>query len=288
MEQFNQQHPGGQQAFPQTNQQEKQLIAILGVQGLSYQNYSVLELKIVLQIIKHAQKAILGYVIPYQVTSQTFNGFTAEQRAADHTDVIMKLSEFPYGAHHYPQLRDAIKRIESQPILLPFKLENRHYTGNLHACLRVRYTKTGAQELDGKIPLRQQRDTVFYSFDKGVSRIDLNAINQCRSASSIKLYIIMNCWGAKGFTICKTAHIQQLMHGREDYYKTWSALDNKCLTFACKDLKRLYQNHIIDQYLTYKPFFLEEGKKRSITCPNTSPLPCTTVALLAKLRRVQK
>ena len=55
MEQFNQQHPGGQQAFPQTNQQEKQLIAILGVQGLSYQNYSVVELKIVLQIIKHAQ-----------------------------------------------------------------------------------------------------------------------------------------------------------------------------------------------------------------------------------------
>lgn len=31
--------------------------------------------------------------------------------------------------------------------------------------------------------------------------------------------------------------------------------------FACKDLKRLYQNHIIDQYLTYKPFFLEEGEK---------------------------
>ena len=51
------------------------------------------------------------------------------------------------------------------------------------------------------------------------------------------------------------------MHGREDYYKTWSELDRKCLTFACKDLKRLYRNHVIDQYLTYKPFFLEEGKK---------------------------
>ena len=71
----------------------------------------------------------------------------------------------------------------------------------------------------------------------------------------------MNCWAVKGFTISKTAHIQQLMHGREDYYKTWSALDNKCLTFACKDLKRLYRNRIIDQYLTYKPFFLEEGEK---------------------------
>lgn len=38
MEQVNQQPPGGQQAFPQTNQQEKQLMTILGVQGLSYQN----------------------------------------------------------------------------------------------------------------------------------------------------------------------------------------------------------------------------------------------------------
>ena len=68
MEQFNQQPPGGQQSFPQANQQEKQLIAILGVQGLSYQNYSVVELKIVLQIIRHAQKVIQDYVVPYQVT----------------------------------------------------------------------------------------------------------------------------------------------------------------------------------------------------------------------------
>jgi C4-dicarboxylate transporter DctM subunit len=59
MEQRNQQPPGGQQSFPQTNQQEKQLITILGVQGLSYQNYSVVELKIVLQIIKQVPKVLL-------------------------------------------------------------------------------------------------------------------------------------------------------------------------------------------------------------------------------------
>ena len=96
-------------------------MTILGVQGLSYQNYSVAELKIVLQIIKHAQKVILDYVVPYHTTSQTFNGFTSEQRAAGHTDVVMKLSEFKFGAGHYPQLRDAIQRIESKPIQLPFK-----------------------------------------------------------------------------------------------------------------------------------------------------------------------
>ena len=191
MEQFNQQHPDGQQAFPQTNQQEKQLIAILGVQGLSYQNYSVLELKIVLQIIKHAQKAILGYVIPYQVTSQTFNGFTAEQRAADHTDVIMKLSEFPYGAHHYPQLRDAIKRIESQPILLPFKLEKQTLYRKFACLFKSEIYQDRHKNWMVKFRFDNNVIRFFYSFDKGVSRIDLNAINQCRSASSIKLYIIL-------------------------------------------------------------------------------------------------
>lgn len=145
MEQFNQQQQGGQQAFPLTNQQEKQLIAILGVQGLSYQNYSVVELKIVLQIIRHAQKAILGYVIPYQVTSQTFNGFTAEQRAAGHTDVIMKLSEFKFGAGHYPQLRDAIQRIESKSIQLPFKQGDQTYYRKFACLFKVRYTKTGTR-----------------------------------------------------------------------------------------------------------------------------------------------
>ena len=197
MEQFNQQQQGGQQAFPLTNQQEKQLIAILGVQGLSYQNYSVLELKIVLQIIKHAQKAILGYVIPYQVTSQTFNGFTAEQRAAGHTDVIMKLSEFPYGAHHYAQLRDAIKRIESQPILLPFKLEKQTLYRKFACLFKSEIYQDRHKNWMVKFRFDNNVIRFFYNYDKGVSHIDLNAINQCRSASSIKLYIIMNCWGAK-------------------------------------------------------------------------------------------
>lgn len=261
MEQRNQQPPGGQQSFPQTNQQEKQLITILGVQGLSYQNYSVVELKIVLQIIKHAQKAILGYVIPYRLTSQTFNGFTAEQRAAGHTDVIMKLSEFPYGAHHYPQLRDAIKRIESHPIQLPFKQGDQTYYRKFSCLFKSEIYQD--RHKNWMVNFRFDNNVIrfFYNYDKGVSYIDLNAINQCRSASSIKLYLIMNCWAVKGFTISKTAHIQQLMHGREDYYKTWSALDSRCLTFACKDLKRLYRNRIIDQYITYKPFFLEESEK---------------------------
>ena len=175
MEQVYQQPPGGQQSFPQTNQQEKQLIAILGVQGLSYQNYSVVELKIVLQIIRHAQKAILGYVIPYRLTSQTFNGFTVEQRAAGHTDVIMKLSEFPYGAHHYPQLRDAIKRIESHPIQLPFKQGDQTYYRKFSCLFKSEIYQD--RHKNWMVNFRFDNNVIrfFYNYDKGVSYIDLNA-----------------------------------------------------------------------------------------------------------------
>lgn len=208
MEQRNQQPPGGQQSFPQTNQQEKQLMTILGVQGLSYQNYSVVELKIVLQIIKHAQKAILGYVIPYHVTPQTFSNFTVEQRAAGHTDVTMKLSEFSYGTPHYAQLRDAIQRIESKPIQLPFRQGDQIYYRKFSCLFKSEIYQDRHKNWLVKFRFDNNVMRFFYNYDKGVSRIDLNAINQCRSASSIKLYLIMNCWAVKGFTISKTAHIQ--------------------------------------------------------------------------------
>ena len=166
MEQVNQQPPGGQQSFPQTNQQEKQLMTILGVQGLSYQNYSVAELKIVLQIIKHAQKVILDYVVPYHTTSQTFNGFTSEQRAAGHTDVVMKLSEFKFGAGHYPQLRDAIQRIESKPILLPFKQGDQTYYRKFSCLFKSEIYQNRHKNWMVKFRFDNNVIRFFYSFDK--------------------------------------------------------------------------------------------------------------------------
>ena len=248
MEQVNQQPPGGQQSFPQTNQQEKQLMTILGVQGLSYQNYSVAELKIVLQIIKHAQKVILDYVVPYHTTSQTFNGFTSEQRAAGHTDVVMKLSEFKFGAGHYPQLRDAIQRIESKPILLPFKQGDQTYYRKFSCLFKSEIYQNRHKNWMVKFRFDNNVIRFFYSFDKGVSRIDLNAINQCRSASSI-VVSHRNCWRVAIHSSANDAYPATDAWCREDYYKIWSELDSRCLTFAQKDSAAFIVNpRIIDQY----------------------------------------
>lgn len=52
---------------------EKDIITLLGVQGLSHNDYSIVELKVMLQLIKHAQKVIVNYVIPQRVSH---NGFS--------------------------------------------------------------------------------------------------------------------------------------------------------------------------------------------------------------------
>lgn len=43
------------------------VISLLGVQGLSRNNYSVVQLKVVLAIIGHAQKVINDYVVDGQM-----------------------------------------------------------------------------------------------------------------------------------------------------------------------------------------------------------------------------
>ena len=47
------------------------VISLLGVQGLSRNNYSVVQLKVVLAIVGHAQKVIKDYVVDGQMPNKS-------------------------------------------------------------------------------------------------------------------------------------------------------------------------------------------------------------------------
>lgn len=87
--------------------QEKDVITIMGVQGLSHNDFSTLELKIMLQLIKISQK-LIDFNIRLHINRETFI-FTPEQRAAGHIDLCIKLSEFDLAdTRHASQLRNAL------------------------------------------------------------------------------------------------------------------------------------------------------------------------------------
>jgi len=236
---------------------KRQKILILGVQGLSYNDFTLAEIKIGLKIVEHAQQIITGYSIPMNLTHESY-WLPPEQVAAKHADVTMKLNELGFGSKHIDWLRSTLHRMEQKLIRIPYKV------GNItqHAHFDQLFKASAYKNRHGVWMVTFSFDNnllrYFYSFEKGAGRIDLNAVSQCRSASSLKLYILMNCLAMKGYTHIKPQHLMGIMHGDEHYYKTWSALERKTLAFAFQDLKRLYDHHIIDQYLTYKPFFNEE------------------------------
>ena len=196
--------------------QEKDIVTILGVQGLSHNDFSALELKIMLQVIKKYQK-LIDYCIRYQVSRDTFF-FTAEQRAAGHIDLCMKLSEFNLAdTRHASQLRNALLQMAKQPLNLAYKLGSQTFYTQFDHLFECKISQCQGRWW---VKLRFDLNTFrfFFSFDKGACHIDLNVVQQCRGASSIKLYILMNCWGAKGYTMVKPENLMALLHGRKDCY----------------------------------------------------------------------
>lgn len=238
----------------------KNVISILGVQGLSHNDYSLCEIKVGLRIIKHAQKVITDYSIPYRITADIFY-LSPEQRMANHTDVTIPLSELNFSTRNNRCMRGILERMSRKPLEIPRKvgdLTTYVHFDHLFTCERF-FQQNGRW----MVTLRFDNTLVrhFYSFDKGAARIDLSVIDQCRSASSAKLYILTNCWAMKGYTQVKPENLMALMHGSSKYYSTWSQMERKSLKFAFADQKRLYDHGIIDQYPTYRPFFKEEEKK---------------------------
>lgn len=76
------------------------VISLLGVQGLSRNNYSVVQLKVVLAIIGHAQKVIKDYVVDGRMPNKSMRKrLTARQMADGYVVVVIH-----QALHHYPLL----------------------------------------------------------------------------------------------------------------------------------------------------------------------------------------
>lgn len=235
-------------------QPEKRIITILGTQGLSVNDYSIAELKILLKLVEHTQKTIIESVIPQRLGRDYFP-VSPEVMAEGHVKITMKLCELGFGGNHLLWLRGLLKKMERKGIEIPFKVGEMTSYSPYPQLFKSEVYKN--RKGIWMVTFRLDKDLLrfFYSFDKGAGRIDLNAVNACKGTSSIKMYIIMNCWASKGYTCIKPDKLIAMLHGSKTFYKSWSTLEHKALKFACKDLKRLYDNHLIDQYLSYQPFF---------------------------------
>ena len=240
--------------------------SLLGVQGLSRNNYSVVQLKVVLAIVDHAQKVINNYVVDEEMPNRSMRKYlTPSQLAAGYTIVVIPLSELGVSTNHYGQVKNALEDMaKHKPIAIPYKCDVNQmtYYAEFPRLFSCEFTKMGGKLA---VEFRFSNDLLdyFYSFDKGVTHIKMDVVNQCRSAASIKLYIITLCWALKGYTKIDPKKFVALMHGRENYYKYFSDLMSKSLQPALDDQKRLYDCGMVDQYLTLSVCYSDEDALRA-------------------------
>ena len=174
------------------------VISLLGVQGLSRNNYSVVQLKVVLAIIGHAQKVIKDYVVDGRMPNKSMRKrLTARQMADGYVVVVIRLSDLCAHTSRYSQVKNAIVDMaKRKPIAIPYKCDVNQVTyyaefPRLFSCEFIRMGGHLAVEF------RFSNDLLdyFYSFDKGVAHVHLDVVNHCVIHQALHHYSLLGVEG---------------------------------------------------------------------------------------------
>ena len=105
---------------------QKDLISILGTQGLMYNDFNAAEYKLLMLIIKHNQKVIKQYIVPANLQHGHLP-FTKEQFQAGHVDIVIPFKEFGYNRSNNLWLKDKLCQMAKKPIAIPYKMNDTTY-----------------------------------------------------------------------------------------------------------------------------------------------------------------
>lgn len=238
---------------------KKDLISILGTQGLMRNDFNAAEYKLLMLIIKHHQNVIKKFIVPAAMQHGHLP-FTKEQSQAGHIDVVIPIKEFGYSSSNNLWIRDKLSQMAKKPIAIPYKVNDTTYHKNFDCLFTPDFYRLSNGSWMAKLRFDYTLMQYFFAFDKGVTSIDLNAIDRMGNVATRKMYVFLHCWSAKGYTSISPDRLTLLLKGKAAY-QYYGDLEAKQLIIAQQELKTLYDKGIIDEYFTYKPFYLTGVKK---------------------------
>lgn len=102
-----------EQGFFTVETPKKDVINVLGTQGLMYNDYSMPQHKVLMTIIKHGQTVIKQYIVPRKICHQS-TILTPEQLAAGYVDVDIPMKDFGFSASNYTWLKGVLDNMSEQ------------------------------------------------------------------------------------------------------------------------------------------------------------------------------
>ena len=223
---------------------QKDLISILGTQGLMYNDFNAAEYKLLMLIIKHNQKVIKQYIVPANLMHGHLP-FTKEQFQAGHVDVVMPLKEFGHNRSNNLWLKDKLCQMAKKSIDIPYKMNDTTYHKHFDSLFTPDFYKSSNGLWMVNLRFDYALMQYFFAFDKGVTTIDLNAMDKMHSVATRKMYVLLHCWAARGYTSISPTSLMLLLKGKEAY-QYFGDLEAKQLLTAQQELKSLFDKGIIE------------------------------------------
>lgn len=152
---------------------QKDLISILGTQGLMYNDYNAAEYKLLMLIIKHNQTVIKKFIVPANLMHGHLP-FTKEQFQAGHVDVVMPLKEFGYNRSNNLWLKDKLCQMAKKSIDIPYKMNDTTYHKHFDSLFTPDFYKSSNGLWMVNLRFDYALMQYFFAFDKGVTAIDLS------------------------------------------------------------------------------------------------------------------
>lgn len=239
---------------PASEQRPKDAIKILGTWGLSYNTYNCAQLLVLLMIIKYLQKVITEQVITQKLHHGNYPK-TPEQIARKAVFIAMWLKDFGFIPQHYARLRQTLLDMSRLPIAIPFKQGETTLYMRFPCLFEVKQfaQSKGRPYVYLAFPLGVW--DLLMSCDKGYATLDINAVRMMRSVYSRKMYISMQNWLNRGIADMYPDKVMLLLKGAENAYTHYGELENHVLLVAQQELKRLYDQRIIDEYFDYNAYY---------------------------------
>lgn len=213
-------------------------------------DYSLIQIRILVSIVENMQRKLHEMLNRSRMEPTIFT--PAELDDDGRLEVKAYFKTLGVDPNHYPQLRESLKLLASVPVEIPYKTsDGRNYLKVTNLCDVYIPGDEGIYEKYAILKIDRQVAQRLVSLDLGYHRLGKQIVFACRNRYTQRVYMFIESWLNKGFTVIKTLEFRKMLR-LENRYSKFSDFCRRVLEPAKEELQALSENGFCDCYFDYE------------------------------------
>lgn len=235
---------------------KRQDIYEMGVQGLTKDNYSTYQSKILMRIKLYQQADIIE-----AIRQQAMHGkLVLSSRVASEMkkEIDIPLRKLEPSSSHTGYLIKALEDMTHKPVLIPLR--------DASGAVRYRrFDRLFSVTFFERNHCRYVRLTVpamvlqyYLAWDFGYHRIDIAVYLSMHHRSTMKLYQLLQTYKSYDNIRFFVEHITKMLSGPDSHYNSYASVDAHLLSVAREEMDSLYERGLVEYRYTYRAVYADK------------------------------